>query len=238
MQYLGGKSRIAKPIAQTILSLSGDRDTYHEPFLGGASVAAIVAPEFDHVFLSDVVPDVVLLWEAALAGREFPETLPREEWEALREDPEPSALRAFAGFGVSFGGKWFAGYARPNAGKDYAAIAGRAIAKKAVGMRGATLSILDYRQVQAGEGEVVYCDPPYAETTEYGAAGGFDSGEFWAWAEAQANRGALVFVSEYAAPAGWRSVWAREAPTTLAGGRNGRISDRPIERLFVWGEWV
>lgn len=234
MQYLGGKSRIARQIAEVILAEKGDADVYREPFLGGASVAALLVPHFKRAYLSDAVPDVVLLWEAALAGREFPETLSRAEWEALRDDAEPSALRGFAGFGVSFGGKWFAGYAKPSPGKDYAGIASRAISKKARGMEGADLSLLDYRTVRAGEGEVVYCDPPYAGTTEYGAARGFDPSGFWTWAVEQARNGAVVFVSEYAAPEGWRPVWSREAPATLAGGRNGRIASRPVEHLFTY----
>lgn len=233
MQYLGGKSRIARPIADTLLSLRGGRRSYIEPFLGGASVAALVVASFDRALLSDAVPDVALLWEAAIAGHEFPSTLSRDEWDALRHDPEPSALRAFAGFGVSFGGKWFAGYAKPSPkGYDYAAGAARSIAKKARGMQGAEVCQADYREVLAlaDADTAVYLDPPYAGTTEYGAARGFDSGEMWEHARAAVARGSLVLVSEYNAPPEWEPVWTGRPSATLAGGTNGTVS----EHLFAY----
>ena len=52
MRYLGGKSRQAKRIKQLILGKVDNRETYIEPFLGGASVASIIAQEFEKVLLS------------------------------------------------------------------------------------------------------------------------------------------------------------------------------------------
>lgn len=233
MQYLGGKTRIAKAIAQTIMDRRTN-STYVEPFLGAASVAELLVPLFPSAILSDAHPDLMMMWRAVVEeGWTPPSTLTEEEYRRLKT-AEPSALRAFAGFPCSFGGKWFGGYARdPGKGRNYADVASRSIQKKAARLAGATLVHANYQDLTfEREDAVVYSDPPYANTTGYRNTGTFDSGEFWATMEQWADAGAEVFVSEYTAPAGWVSVWEQDVKSSLAGGG----SDREVrERLFVRG---
>lgn len=231
MQYLGGKSRIAKPISEILVAAKGERTTYIEPFLGAASVFALTAPHFERSIGGEIVEDLALMWDAVTRGWLPPTEMPEEEWRSLKADTVPSPRRAFAGFACSFGGKWFAGYARQTKGYNYALGGHRSVAKKQKGMRGAEIMHLDYRALtpMMCPGVVVYCDPPYAGTTEYGAAKGFDSAEFWRTAASWSDRGARVFVSEYTAPPGWRTVWEARPAATLAGGTRGKV----VERLFV-----
>lgn len=51
---------------------------------------------------------------------------------------------------------------------------------------------LDYRSVEIKESSVVYCDPPYIGTADYGS--NFNHQDFYDWA---ANQGNPVFISEY-----------------------------------------
>ena len=230
MQYLGGKSRIARPILDRILAVRGDRTAYVEPFLGGGSVAALAAPYFDRAILSEASEDLILLWRAILDGDPLPEEITEARWRELREDPVPSAERALAGFGCSFGGKWFAGYARdPRKTCTFAQTALRGLRKKAAGLGTATFQHVDYRDLDVPADSVLYADPPYASTTGYAATGGFDSSDFWARMEAHAERGVAVLVSEYTAPADWRPVWRSAARATLAGGTAGVVT----EQLFA-----
>lgn len=233
MQYLGGKSRIAKPISEILVAAKGERTTYVEPFLGAASVFALAAPHFEHAFGGDVVEDLALMWRAVSQGWEPPSDLTEEHYNALR-NAAPSPLRAFAGYACSFGGKWFAGYARNRSGRNYAATAARSIEKRRAGLRGATILRADYRAFDhlIGPDCVVYCDPPYAGTTEYGAAKGFDSEEFWAVMAEWGSRGAAVFVSEYGAPAGWNVAWEKTALRDLRGQRDAK-RDAVTERLYT-----
>lgn len=64
----------------------------------------------------------------------------------------------------------------------------------------------DYREYVHEDGDVVYCDPPYADTDQY-KAGDFDSAAFWEWVR---TRDYPVYVSEYSAPDDFVSTWAKE----------------------------
>src|SRR5699024_3785535 len=109
MQYMGGKARIARRIVEAILEATPNRTRWVEPFVGGAWVLEHAAPHFQELSAGDVVPDLQLLYEAVAGGWEPPKTLSRDEYRELKPST-PSALRAFAGFGCSFGGKWFGGF--------------------------------------------------------------------------------------------------------------------------------
>lgn len=87
---------------------------------------------------------------------------------------------------------------------------------------------IDFRAAaeDAGEGDVIYADPPYAGKAGYGVD--FNNAEFWAWC--RQPRRALLIISEYSAPSDFVEIWAKKV--TCAMSQNGEVS-RPIERLFV-----
>jgi len=233
MQYMGGKARIAKDIANIIIDASkGKNLTYVEPFLGGCNVAPMIVPSFPgRAFLSDAMPDVAALWSAAISGWVPPEEVSRDEYGMLRHD-SPSALRGFAGFGCSFGGKWFGGYASDGKGRDYCRSARRAVLRDAAVLRnfGARVACKDYAELRVHGEHVVYCDPPYAGTTGYSGIGDWDPDAFWHTADRWVSRGAVVFVSEYSAPPSWRMIWEKEREMCLNLSGKGRVS---VERLFT-----
>lgn len=220
MRYNGGKHRIADAVTDAILARRGTRSVFVEPFMGGANITVKMSREFDISIATDVVPDLVKLWQSVKAGWVPPAEVSEWEWRMLRSFiGPPSAERAFAGFACSFGSKWFAGYARSGAGskqQDYAGSGGRGIEKKRRGIEAVTyIGCQDYRTHTTimGPAVVAYCDPPYAGTTGYKAAGGFDNDQFWDVMRSWVAAGALVFVSEYVAPEDWIEVghWTPQA---------------------------
>lgn len=236
MKYLGGKARMAVKIARFVKSAAGDRELYVEPFVGGGYSFAANAPLFRTSIAADAMPDVALLWQAVAAGWVPPSTLTEDEYRALRH-AEPSALRAFAGFGCSFGGKWFAGYSRPRPGTRYwdqgAGEAARGIERKRAAFAGASAILhADYADLTPliGPGAVVYADPPYAGTTSYAGAPAWDAERWWNTARAWRETGALVLVSEYSAPPDWRPV-AWEQRTASMRDADG---DQPVELELVF----
>lgn len=234
MRYIGGKARQARRIADAMLARRGETWAYLEPFLGAASVATLMAPEFDRVKLTDRHLDIPHLWRAIRDGWVPPTEMDVGQYTRLSH-AAPSALRAWAGFAASYNGKWFGGYGptAPSAGRDYLAEAQRAALRKAPGLQGATIHWADYRQHLPGEGWLVYCDPPYADTMGYYGGGlppTFDHEEFWATMNTWADLGARVFVSEYTAPEGWTSVLDCDRVATVH--HSGSVAKRR-EGLFT-----
>lgn len=235
MQYHGGKEMIAKDLVKAIQSYGAGCTHYLEPFMGGASIFARMAPLYPgRAIGADYDPDVAALWSAIASGEwEPPTELTREEYFTLKEDPVPSPLRAFAAFGCSFGAVKWSSYASsdPRPGrKSRAGAAHAGILKKRPGLMGASIAWADYRAFSPGPGTLVYADPPYAGTTGYDATGPWVPAEFWSTMTAWSKAGAVVLVSEYQAPDGWEEVWRREKRVCMAANENTR---KATEKLFI-----
>lgn len=233
MQYLGGKSRLSKSISAAILADTDARGRYIEPMVGGGSMLAAMAPHFAAPMAGDVVPDLVMLWEAVQRGWIPPSEVSENDYQGLMAAP-PSAMRGFAGYGASFGGKWWGGYARNSRGDDYVGQAQRSLLRKAAVLANNPVwfECISYDLWPVSAGDVVYLDPPYAGTTGYAAAGTFDHERFWRIADSWRELGAHVYVSEFTAPAGWREVWARERLVGIDNRREESYRLR-VDRLFA-----
>ena len=243
MKYLGGKSRLAKRIGAAILENTNQRGCYIEPMIGGGSVFFESAPHFQKSYGGDIQEDLILMYRALAEGWEPPNTLPEDEWRELR-DSEPSALRAFAGFGCSFGGRFFEGYARCNRGDNYAARARKRLMRYSDTLETITIPPFfghgDYDEWTPTPDCVVYLDPPYAGTKGYSSKRSgvptFNHDAFWnTAAEWVTVRGAHVFVSEFAAPEGWTPVWERERSVGV-GTMSGASYTKKTDKLFVYGK--
>lgn len=230
MRYFGGKQKIAKHLAAVLNEFPAA--TYWEPFCGACSVMErIDAP---HRLATDVHPDLILLWQALQRGWIPPTGLGRDEYYALKAETEPSALRAFAGFGCSNSGRWFEGWAHDSTGRNYARNAHNSLLKKLTNLRDVEFRCLDYRDLDLGlltPPLLVYCDPPYAASTKKYAAGAFDVPAFWDWVRATDSRPETrVLVSEYEAPEDFEAVWSRAVKTDLKSATGEKY--RRTEALF------
>jgi len=230
MRYIGGKSKIASKIAKVILDRTTERVEYYEPFVGGGSMLPHMAPHFSYTFASDLSEDLILMWRALRNGWEPPHPLivSEDEYAKLR-DAAPSPIRALVGFGGSFGGKWFGGYARgglqangqPRNHQEESAANVLCIHGQ-LAHRNVSFRRLSYSDIWPARGSVIYCDPPYSETEGYKAAGAFDSAEFWRTANRWVENGCHVFVSEYSAPEDWECVWTHQHRRSLSTTAQGR----------------
>lgn len=240
--YAGGKAKIARHIAGAIVDRHGPSiASYVEPFLGGGNIAEAIAPHCVSMRLADLRPDLVLMFQALVEGTwSPPETCSRRRYYELRT-AEPSPERGFYGSTLSFGGKWFGGYAGEPGYRqcdDYLGMGQRACERVRSALRQAD-SIdwfpgVDFRRVPVRPGDVVYCDPPYFGTTDYGGyldGSRWDASAFWRWAQSVSSF-ATVYVSESSAPAGWRPVWEGTQRVKL-----DRVNNRAVrvERLYTLG---
>lgn len=211
MQYMGGKKRIGARIAEVLKRYREDGQTYIEPFIGVGSVIR----HMDGIRQgSDINLDLILLLKGLRDGTFIPPMELSEAKHKQLKHSTSSPLRAFAGFGCSFGGKWFRGYAR-NGIRNYALGAYNELLKLQPYLVGIDLSCKSYDNL-APYGDLVYCDPPYRATSKF-ACGSFDHEKFWytmrMWSENN-----TVIISEYTAPKDFECIATYPVKSTLSSG--------------------
>ena len=243
MQYLGGKSSIAKEIAAVV----APRGEWWEPFCGGLSVSVQLA-KYGPGVVSDACLPLISLYQAVRDGWEPPKTLTRDEWEAAKRLPDTNPLKAFAGFGCSFSGLWFQSYAggvrerimNTASGpqpirNDPPMAAGRGLKRDAKALASCLLKHVSFFSVDPStclaQPECIYADPPYAGTTRYSAVAAFDHARFWSYCQIWASRGVRVFVSEYVCPVGADLVWEKQHLSNIRQARS-KADPYTTERLF------
>lgn len=85
----------------------------------------------------------------------------------------------------------------------------------------------DYREYKYQEGDVVYCDPPYFGTKNYGG-NQFDSNAFYEWVR---TRDYPVYFSEYNAPSDFICVFGIDKYREMSIGVGSK--DKMVEKLFI-----
>lgn len=171
------------------------------------------------------------MWQALQQGWIPPEVITKEEYYRVKANlDKDKALSGFVGFGCSFGGKWWAGLASNKRGDNFCSQAGNTLLRDLQGVKDAVFTCLDYREVIVPDGSVVYCDPPYNNTTKY-TTGEFNHTEFWDYMRELSER-CTVFISEQAAPDDFECVWQKELRRTLDYNKNNQ--PMKIEKLFRW----
>ena len=161
---------------------------------------------------------MIALWRALQSGYDLPEVISEDTYKSIRENKDVNpALTGFVGFGCSFGGKFFGGYARNKTGTNYAAQSKRSILK-------------DFANVVIPAGSVVYADLPYSNTTGY-TSGKFNSEEFWDYMR-QIGKDNQVFISELEEPDDFVCVWERPFTRTLDRNKNNQF--KVVEKLFTY----
>lgn len=232
MRYQGGKSRIALPIAALINAsrLTGGEQVFVSLFCGSCSVESKIQG-FSRVILNDRHYYLIALLRGVQGGYTLPEHISEDTYRLIREhkDFDP-VLTGFAGFGCSFGGKWFGGYARNRSGTNYALQSKKSLLKDMATLQNAEIICSDYRRVPIPKNAVVYADPPYCGTTGYGGEK-FDTPEFWGYMRLLAETGHTVFISEQTAPADFICVWEKPFTRTLDVNKQNQFT--VTEKLFT-----
>ena len=223
MQYLGGKSKIAKTIVSGMLEEYPETTHVWDAFCGGLSVSKAFAQAGKRVLASDENLALITTYKAAAAGWD-PPIVTEAMYHHAKTLPDTDPLKAFAGFGCAFGGKWFGGPARSKdkSIEGYAATSRRSLLDALDVVR--DFARIDFLALPAEPepGLLIYCDPPYAGTTGY-RQGSFDHAAFWQRCREWVAVGVPVFVSEYTAPEDFMEVWSREQLSTVSLDKSKRV---------------
>lgn len=127
MRYQGGKSRIAAQIA-SVISVTGGQ-CFVSLFCGSCAVESKILG-FDWKILNDKHAYLIAMLQGVQKGYNLPELITPEQYQYIRNHKElDPVLAGFVGFGCSFGGKWYGGYARNKAGTNYALQSKRSLLK-------------------------------------------------------------------------------------------------------------
>lgn len=222
MKYFGGKVRVGKEIANLINDMKPD--TYHEPFCGMYGVGRHVVSRQRSG--ADTHTDLICLLHSVQTGWVGPENVSEAVYQRQKKQ-ESNGLRGFVGFGCSFGGKFFGGYARDKTGRNYAKNASRTLVKLAPMIKDVVFFEQNYLDYVIND-DIIYCDPPYMGTTGF-SQGQFNSNEFWEWVR-EISKETCVLVSEYKAPSDFKVIWQKSIQTDM-NSRTGKKLNR-IEKLF------
>lgn len=210
MHYLGGKGRIAKQIVSVMDSEREHDMIWVEPFMGSGKVISLIK---GRRIGSDANYEVIELFKAIRRGWEPPDEVSREFYHEVQnnKDKYPSHLRAFINIGCSFGGIRWNSYAENSRGDNFALRCKNSLMKLNSLMSDVELYSVDYRSLHIPNRALIYCDPPYANTTgscKYIAP--FNHEEFYAWCRDKVAEGHYLFVSEYSMPDDFELAWSQD----------------------------
>ena len=223
MIYQGSKERLSKYILPFIHECIDDNgiDVYVEPFVGGANMIDKVKCHYrigidrNHWVIELLKymrdnPDLPLA----------PEDCPFDLYAKVRDSYNKKTReftdeeKAIVGYFASYGGKFFnCGYARAE-GRDMYKERLNYARKQAPLLADISFIESSYQEtckivtvLHNDENCLIYCDPPYCNTTQYGIT--FNSESFYTWVE-ELSKKYFVLVSEYNMPSTFVRLWSKE----------------------------
>lgn len=144
-------------------------------------------------------------------------------------DKFPKYIVALCGLCATYNAKWFGGYAgivRAKIGteRNYYDEAVRNVLKQRERLEDIIFDCKSYKDISV-ENALIYCDPPYQNTTKYKDE--FNHDEYWEWVR-EMSKNNIVICSEYTAPADFECIWSKELTTTL----DKSSRSKAVEKLF------
>lgn len=234
MVYMGSKNRIAKYLLPFLTKyLTPDR-WYVEPFCGGCNMIDKV--KHDKRIANDYNKYLIALFKALQEGVEFPAYISKEEYDVVKtnKDNYEDWFVGFVGFICGFRGVFFGSYVKTSFfqnGKDrnYQREQILNFISQKNDINDVLFYNVQYNKLNIPYNSVIYCDPPYIDTSSYKNESEFNHYEFWQWCRDMTSKGNDVLISEYNAPNDFVCVWQKGINMNLSG--NNGI--KPIEKLFV-----
>lgn len=234
MAYLGGKSKSADHILSVLNNPAFDNLDYIEPFCGYCHILRRVRNKNSYTATDNNQLLIRLLKHNRETKGQHPD-ITQVEYHSLKLNPDQDTLRAaYAGFCYSFNGKFFGGFVNLYKNRDYPAERKRYYDQLHDNETFSKTQFHsgDYGMFSTASGVLIYCDPPYANTTEYHSK--FDSAKFWEDVRILSKNN-IVLVSEYQAPEDFVCLVQKEKSISVSG--QGATRKR-MEKLFIHGSLI
>jgi site-specific DNA-adenine methylase len=156
-------------------------------------------------YASDSCEDLIMLWKEVIKDTFKKPIINEKKWLELKNS-KPSALRGYAGFGLSYSGQWFRAYSQNYIGsRNQNDESYNSIMKIKDSIKNVKFRHSDYKNhlkdIENG-GYLIYCDPPYVNSLNSykGSKFQFNSMEFWEIVKKWKKWGNIVVVSERYSP--------------------------------------
>lgn len=241
MKYMGSKNRLCKEIVPIIQSYidNNNINSYLEPFVGGANVIDKI--KCANKYGSDANKYLIALLDNIKNGWLPPKEVSEKLYNDIKnnKDNYNDCLVGFVGFCCSFGSKFFGGYARGYKNDDktkrnYAIESYRNLIKQSPNLKGVHFDYRDFRDINTNISNfVIYCDPPYRETTKY-KTDEFPYEEFYKWCKNMAKNN-IVLISEYNMPDDFKCIWSKETFVNFDSNRSSNDDkNKRVEKLFIY----
>ena len=245
MVYQGSKSKIVKyiiPIIQEYID-NNNIETYVEPFVGGANVIDKIKCKTK--IGTDLNKYVIALLNHVKDDLPLYDEVSKELYDDARmslnsnNNSFENCQIGNIGILAAYNGKWFGGYAHPGYEKTKNGLRYRNyyhekknnLLKQAKNLKDCIFEARDYKWINDGSLNncLIYCDPPYKDTTSYSNANGFDYDEFWQIMR-DCSKNNIVIISELNAPDDFDCIWQKDVSRSI----NAPDKKRAVEKLFIY----
>lgn len=225
MRYFGGKQRISRQLSQYLNLQLKDNQPFVDLFCGSCNVITKIDSNRLRM-ANDRHKYLIAMWKELQEGWEPPTHLTRREYKQIRDNKdEKPYLTGFVGFGCSFAGKWFGGYAYSE-NRNYCSNARNSTVEKMKYLNCVDFYNLNYSDVNIPYGSLVYCDIPYKNTTPYcsNEVGIFNHEEFYQWVRDNSDK-YDIYISEYKknVPNDFEIVWEMESKKDIRNAKNEKV---------------
>ena len=244
---MGGKYFLCKEISQIMKSYISPEDVsgYLEPFCGALNVLIHMNKDYQ-CQASDNHPDLIQLWKDVQNNNfKFPNEMNESIYQECKLLNSPNSLKAFVGFSLSFGGKYFSGYAdkyKNNKNENFLKEAIHSIQKIQPKIKNIQFNCQSYDKLSPNN-LLIYCDPPYQntkypikyriDTKKYDL---FDNNKFWDIMR-QWSQNNYVFISETTAPNDFIPIWEKKSHRSASQSEKTRYKNQSesftIEKLYI-----
>lgn len=232
MKYMGSKRRIAKHILPIMLNEAENHGitTWVEPFVGGGNMIDKVPDTYKRIGY-DINNHVI---HAMIDIRDRPfdllESFTSKERNKYKVG-EAMSLYSHACIVTSFGADLCGGYARESGSDDttFCGYGKRNAIKQSPLIQDVDFICDSYANLSFNNC-LIYCDPPYKDTSKYKTES-FDYEKFYDWCREQAKNN-VVFISEYNMPSDFKEVWRGEIKTNFSSSRK-KATHNATEKLFT-----
>lgn len=207
---MGSKRLISKYILPIILKDRKPNQYYVEPFVGGGnSIDKVTGLRIGNDINKYVIEALKLI-------RDNPHILPKDQYETSRDMYKKiknneiivsDGIKGYYGFALSFSGKFFNGWCTSKNNRDYIKEAYKNAIKQSPKLKGVKLICNSYDDFEIPNNSIIYCDPPYKNTTKYKTQD-LDYDKFWNWCRKK-SLNHKVFINEYNAPDDFECIWQK-----------------------------